>query len=694
MKIRNSHWVLLTLLVLLISVFFYSCQKDKDKSWETTWLIPLVNSSVSFSNLSQDTVFTPSPDSTVIFVMNMPVGSIDFSDLLEIPDTTLEITASLKTIKLGSREISQKVTLGQIARQSGPMGQLILNSHGSYLPIPAINNIYGGKTTIQATQYFETVTVRKGTLTTRVFNGLPIEMTDVIVLLKNARSGNLLLHDTIQSLLPGHTFSKAYSLDGKTFEGELIAEILNISSPGSGIQPVKIDTNDAILFSLKISVDEVQSARAIFPAQNLVDQQEDVEYNLHGPELTFMRIKSGKFKIILASTLQDTSYVHYEIPGAKYLGTQPLVFDAVIPPAPPDDTVYIEKTWDVDDYWFDLTGKNGDKVNSFYNSLVLRIDSTGKMVELSLDDSLYIFYTLYNVVPSFVKGFIGSDTVNLNSISSRFHIFNKITSGQFALNQARVNFYIENGVGAPATLNIENLQFERTSSSKKMDLTSTIFSSPISIQPAHEAPFMPSYIELKLDETNSNIKDVIEMMPDKVTTSSTLVINPSGNTGSYDNFIYNESQVNSGLSVEIPLELSLDKLSLCDTLPVDIQTLGSLENVTFADLQFHINNDFPVQIFFQLYMMDENKSIMDSLFKQALRVDGGIVNHGGRVVTPFYSQSESLLSAASLTHLMNTHYFLVKASFTSIPPNQKVKIYSDYQLKFKIIARLGYKTMF
>ncbi len=689
---NKQPFLVLLVVTAFFSIWLSSCRVEDDPEWDTELLIPLVNSHLDLKNMAGDSLIIRNSDSSLSLVYNFPFQQIKFDELLQIPDTTIEISVTLKTIKIGTRKVEQQVTLGQIARQNGSMGQIILNAHGSYLPIPPIPDSYGGESKIDATNYFETVEVKTGSLTAHIHNGLPIELQNVIVSLKNEKSGTQLLIDTIQSLKSKADYDRKYSLNGKTFEGTLVAEIINISSPGTGILPVKIDTNAAIVFGITIQVDEVQSATAIFPAQNLVDQQEDVEYNLRGPELKFMRIKSGKFKIIVASTLQDTTYIHYEIPGAKYMGIDPLVYDAILPPARPGDTVYIERTWDVNDYWYDLTGLNGDKVNSFFNSLVMRIDSTGRMVRLSLNDSVYIFYTLYDVIPDYVTGYLGQDTFTAKDENSPIDIFNNITSGSFDLSAIDLGFYVENGVGADGEISLGNIRALNTKTNKEVLFSSPVLNNVITIDRASDNPFKTFYKSFKMDETNSNAIDLIELMPDKLSYDVDVHLNPNGNALNYGDFIYSKSNIEAGLEFELPLVLSANRLNLVDTTEFDMSVLGDPEKVNSAEIRIMAENDYPFKTELQIVLLDDQYNILDSLFETDVIIEAGIAGAKGKVLLPTSTNRTLILDKQRINRISGAKYALIRVRLTTLPPAAHVKIYSSYGIKLRISGLIDYKT--
>lgn len=629
-----------------------------------------------------DSFLNSNPDSSLSFISDILLSELGFSELMKIPDTTLQKTITLKNIKLGTRIITSKITLGQLAADAGAIGQVILNAHGGYLPVPPVSIVPSGGEEIDASYLFKKVKVLKGVLEMNVRNGLPVELRNVIFLLKNKKSGEILLQDTALSVLPGSSFIKTYPLDGKYFEGLLESQVLNVSTPGTGLSPVLIDTNDAIDINIKVTINQVSEATAIFPSQNLFDEKEDVEYHLDGIKLNFMKIKTGTFRVIVASTIPDSAFVTYRIPSAKYQGVVPHEVNVVLPPAPKGDTVYIDRSYPVDGYWFDLTGKDGNKFNTFYQHFLMRIDSTGKMMDLSLNDSIYLFYTLFNVIPEYVSGYLGNDSFSLSGTADNLAFFRKLLSGNLELDKLDLGFFIENGVGAKARLKINQIKATNTRESKTLLLNALDFSDSVEIASAQDAPFRPVRTEKKL--TSSNAKQIAELLPDKIEYNISVQINPDSIV-SFNDFIYNHSRVKAGIKAEMPLHFSAKGITLRDTVKFDIENLPDNSVIESGKLKVVVYNKFPLSARLQLVMLDNNMQVLDTVFKSPVLV---AFPETPNVKNYQYKQSklEVPIDKSFIEMIENAKYLVINAVFDTGPGDVKKKIYNDYDLQVKLIG--------
>lgn len=73
-------------------------------------------------------------DSSLSLIYRYLFQSIDFDEILRIPDTTVVIVFNLESLELGTKTIIHDITLGRVAQNMGAVGQLIIQANGSTLP--------------------------------------------------------------------------------------------------------------------------------------------------------------------------------------------------------------------------------------------------------------------------------------------------------------------------------------------------------------------------------------------------------------------------------------------------------------------------------------------------------------------------------------------------------------------------------
>lgn len=680
-------------LLIIFSSLLASCRLSEDKSWDVDLLAPVLNAELTIGDLLKDSSIRQNADKSLTLVQVMPLTDVNLGDIIKVPDTIYPTTVSLKTLELGRREMKRNITLGEVARNAGFTGQLILASHGSKMAIPPLSGLSSGDVDINAESFFETATFIDGTMEIQMRNGFPIEITDVSYELRNRTDGAIIISDVITSLKPNGTFKKTYSLANKTVEGKMVARIKNMNSPGSGGQPVEIDTTDALEIQIAAYNMQVYSAKAIFPAQNVVNDSVDIVYKLDGAAIKFMRIKSGNITITAVHTLKENLNLHYQIPGATKNGI-PLDIKRTVIAAPENDSSRLHELIPIDGYSVDLTGRNLDTFNTFYNILIGRIDSTGKLQTLSLADKIYLRYGLENIIPEYMKGYLGQHIFKVGPEKSTFESLQNYVGGDLLLGDVKLNLELLNGVGAPAEVVIKSLKASNSKTGKSVTLTSPeIINKPYKIAAALDNPLRPTATIVTLP--GSEVKKLLQILPDQFEYEMEVKVNPDGNTSNYNDFVYNESKVSASLNIELPLEVGMNGFTLQDTFPVaeqnvDADDLGGVKN---ALLHINMENSFPIDAEFQAYIIDKNGKIVDSLFNSKTKMLAGEINAAsGKVETPRASKFLVEVTENKWNTLQKNGRLVIRTKLNTLPAGEALKIYSTYQLKISIAAQVRYRS--
>lgn len=683
----------LNLLLLLIPLLFLSC--NRERSWDAEYAVPLVHGTLNMEDLVDDDVLVMESDSSLRLVYTHNLYTLGMDSLVTIPDTTARKTASLENLDLGTRTIQYRYTLGQIARDAGAAGFFILSSHGSSMVIPPFSGINTGAIPLDATHLFESATFVDGTLELSMTNELPVDLENLDFTITNQKSGNTIISDNIALIGAGQTFTRNYSLAGKTIEGNLVARIQNARTPGSNGQPVPIDTTDAVEINITAKDLEVYEATAVWPSQNLIENQQTITYEIENDvALTKMRVKSGTLTVVTASTLQDSLTTYFVMPGAVRNG-QILEYRETIPPAPPGDTVYVEHEFDMSGFVVDFTGKNQDTVNSVYTEFYASIDSTGKQVKLSLEDSIFVYYGLIDLVAEYAEGYFGHYAIDFGPSSNKFELLPGLQVDELDLQDAEVALTVTNSLGAGGTIDVDELVALNQNKGQSLQVQSSVLEQPIVIPPAPQAnPLQPSVTRVALEPSSSNILEVLELLPDALRYQGEVVINPLPNSRTLDDFFYDTSEITADLEVSLPLTFSAEGLVLQDTIAVDVASSADLEQVQEAVLTLVTNNKFPLEAKLQLYLVDDiSGQITDSLLTTNLTVvEAGEINtSNARVWDARETVTQIPLTRQQLDHLISSSYIIAKAKFSSRPASEHITIYEDYFLRLRLMADFTYR---
>ena len=677
-------------IILTICIIFLTnaCKHDLENiSLNGEWQAPLAYADMNLLDLNSDSILVT--DSSGGLVLNWEETLADYSlgGLIEAIETGLEKTIKLKTINLGTTSVNESLSLGQLAKDAGFVGQVIIASHGTESTIPAINNLGSSSFPVDASEYFESMTLQEGILVLRFDNGFPIDITNLEYQIKNEVGGQVIFHDTIDTLFAGSFEERTYDLDGKTLEGLLSANIIDMASPGSYGQDVLIDTSNTIDISMIIKDLVPSSATAIFPQQQIANDTSEHPVEVDDKlKLNRMILRSGTFELVANSTIQDTVRFIYQLPGMTLNGV-PFSTSGKLPPAPAGGVSTITELVDFTGYTLDLTSQFGDTVNTFYDIFQAWIDSSGNLTYLSLDDSIYINSFTTNVLPERAYGQILRDTLTLDLDTVKSELFDSYLGGLLLLEELSASLKIENSFGVEAKLKPNSL----TSIGKlgTVPLSSNSIGSYLDIAAADElslgGPVASSYSSVKWDEQNSNIKDLVEALPEALSYDAEIIVNPNNDLN--EAFLLYDQGIKSILDLEIPLKFGFDQFLLQDTVDfnLNLDEEFDLEGV----LKVYVENEFP-------YTVDLVLNFYDGFNNQVLSLDGfpiileGEVNGGDKVEFPSFQETTWPLSSSEIEALRDAEKVVFEARLNS--PNGSVsKIYSDYSLNLNLVGEWSKK---
>ncbi|PLW99937.1 MAG: hypothetical protein C0594_16360, partial [Marinilabiliales bacterium] len=277
----------LLITLLFSSVFFSSCMKNKlTPEWDTNLLTPIMRGYMNFSNLIEDSIKNIDNDQLIYLVYHDLLYAASIDSLVQIPDTSVDYSAKLSNIDLGTIEFNYKTSLGDIAEndreENGPTGGLyeqIMTAHNTGQPttIDPISTQSYPDIEIDADNYFQTLTIESATIEVIIDNQLPMPVSDLAFEIRNESNNELILQDTFLIVNPGETESSLNNISNQTIEGLLKGNI-NIASPGISI-PVTIDTSDALTATIRIYDITVSEATAIFPNQDIITMNETAVFS-------------------------------------------------------------------------------------------------------------------------------------------------------------------------------------------------------------------------------------------------------------------------------------------------------------------------------------------------------------------------------------------------------------------------------
>ncbi len=676
----------------MLIFIWISCKKD-DPSWNVGILTPLLKSSISIQDLTNDSTLITDSTNLLHLVFNRSIYNLSVDSFFSISDTTVSKSFSIDSLRLYNLTIKYPLTLADIARQAGSIGTLLIALHGNTLAIPAIGPLSVPKIDLSVDSIFTSMTLDDGLLDLAFENNLPVDITDVKFNLRNTNNNQIIVQGTFPLIKSKSIEKQTFSLAGQTVESKISVEVTSFSSPGSNGVPVLIDTTNSIVAQLTVYNLRPSVATALWPAQNIIEQYLDFNLRRLSVQLKYAKIKSGKIYLKLISTIDDTLRFKYDLPGATLNGVG-FKIQKDLPPGTSTKPSAIYEEYDFAGYDLELSGKNRDTFNATPNSIIVSIDSTGIQKTFSKADNIVVEIGFKDLKPSYARGYLGQDTFDFGPSSVDLD-FLKELNGMVNFEDVSMNVQLINNIGTDGAFKVQNISSLNTKLNQKINLSSSVFDQPVSIIRASDKfnspPITPSATKIKIDRSNSNINSCINILPDKLDYSIQLITNPLGNSSNFNDFIYDGKLLNIDFNLDVPLYLSAENLTLEETQDFNTGSFD-LANVIDGKLYLSVDNGFPLDASVQIIFQDESGQSVLEYFKIEGKIIAAEINPLGKVDSKKNSLLSIPIANSQVLDLKKANKVKIKARFDTKPSQQSVKIMDQYSMDMILSADFNYKV--
>jgi hypothetical protein len=666
-------------------IFSFSCSKDDRKSFfQTNMVAPIAHTSLDLSNIA-DGYIESDPNGLLSMVYEFPLHKTSIADFFIVPDTQTFAGASLQTLELADQNIQQAVPLFVVYAPA-----LALNGQTAQIPAQSISNLVN--LPLDASDIFRSATFVDGFLDITISNGFPVTLSRMIFELRNAADNRLVAIDTFNNIQPGTSQIRTASLAGKTLYGQMLANAILIETAASN-GPVLINSGALTIITVTARDMSPSTAIARFPTQDVYNTGQVVTYDFGGPEIKKMKVRSGLLDVEMYSTVQEQITALFEIPHAVKDG-QSFSLKNIAPAASPGGVVKINKAYDISGYTIDLRGKNPDidnVFNTFLSNIILRIDSSGNETEITLNDSFYIIYTLKDVVPEWIEGYMGQTTIEIGPDTAGFDLFKQV-KGNFDLKDVSLDMIIKNGFGIQAGFDFKRLEAKLANGSNEK-LNTQVLANRINVVPATFPPLIPSVQRIPITYQNSNLKTILEGKPSSFNYYTQVHVNPSGNIRNYQDFVTYESEFEVSVEARIPASLKADNLHLADTVDIDFNALAKTPGVKQTTFNLLVDNGFPFEVTLQVFLLDGNGKIIDSLVSvpNNKALPGRINPQTQRVTEKTFSVVKAIAGPDKKASMLDSKRAIIQAVVNTPQGANHWNLYSSYNVAITLTADVIYE---
>ncbi len=679
-KLKYSPWVYVVGLFIFIG--FFSC-KRQSVSWDVDQTLPLFHSSFSLDNIDSKYLKYGQSDSGYTLEYENTLYSYKINDL-QVADTGIDASFNLRKLRLNDQEIENKITLGDI----NPVFKIL---DGQMAQVPAQDQANLEPTDIDASDFFETATLDTGFLDISITNDLPVNISLIVFELRNTIDNSLVASDSFKQIPPGGGRSiKTIDIAGKTVTKNLkgsIKRLVTDASPGS----VMIDASKGLTLTLGVRNLRPSYAIAAFPTQDVIDQDEGIVLDMNGAEIKYFKVRTGRLRIKVISTIQENMSMVLSLPGTLKDG-KAFYQELSLPGPAGKGTATTEQIYDMTGYVLDFRGKDPeikDTVNTFHQILKVTLDSSGRKLAVGLSDSIRLEYRLEGMKPEYAIGYLGNTLSRTGMDTTDFDLF-KGLDGDLTFKDVKMDFVLRNSIGAEGRLKLHHLKGLNIFNKR----TSVLDADPLKSDILVKKPLFQrgAYEETRfsLGNANSNIKQFLEVLPQKLEYDLETEVSPGGNVNNYKDFVYDNSRMDVIMRVEMPISFSFGGLTLRDTQAVNFKEFGDVSRIKSAKLYLNMVNYFPFDFNLEIQMLDKNFNPLGYLdLSPENGVQKGELDVNGKVTKATETPLLIKLPRSKVGALINTQYLVIKMNVNGSGNMQK--IYGNSRLDMRAKVQFEYE---
>jgi hypothetical protein len=472
------------------------------------------------------------------------------------------------------------------------------------------------------------------------------------------------------------------NLAGLTVKNAITAAVTINGSPGNSTPVIISLSGSNVQVDISGRDMKVLSGKVIIPSQALTSftESDTIPFDPGtGIEVSYIKMRSGNLSYSLNSGTPLKASVSITLPSTLRSGTPISESLTVNPNATASGNISVSNST------IDL----GKKISHPYNLLPIvssiNVSSQNSLVIFNSTDNMKLTLSFLNPNFEYVKGYFGQQTETIAKDTldlSIKDIMNHIT-GSFLVSNPSININYTNSFAIPVQITLNAAGY------KKSDVVQLGLAPVMLSYPAAPADTVKTDV-FSVNKTNSQLPQLISMPPERIIFSGTALMNPAGNTGSRDNYLFSSSHFLGNLEVVVPLEFRMNNLQFADTVKnfMKDNSTGSSpikpEDFEFLRVDITADNGFPLGVSLKLVLYDSASHAHKSTIDATDVLKPAPVDANGKVTAPF-STATSITISREFWNSINTadKIIFVFSMNTTDSGSKDVKIYSDYKINFK-----------
>jgi hypothetical protein len=293
-------------------------------------------------------------------------------------------------------------------------------------------------------------------------------------------------------------------------------------------------------------------------------------------------------------------------------------------------------------------------------------------------------------------GYLGTFNVSLSD-SLPISIFDKTIGGGIEIGQEAVDLFVDikNPIGM--TIEFGTDYFYATSKVNNPNKVDIYFMGQGSQNSFRvDGPDITQVGENIISHLNfgeNNFSEAFNIAPENLYYKFVGESNPEGDSLA-SNFVTDTSRISMTVGVELNLFTLIREFKIQDTVDFTLNDVQQIENLL---VRINATNGFPLNANVQLYFVNSNFTVLDSLITDPdLTVLPGAPVSGApdyKVTAPAHKMTDVILTSDRINHIVDAKKIILRAGLATTN-EQLIKIYSDYSLQIQIgtIAGIKIKT--
>ncbi len=411
-------------------------------------------------------------------------------------------------------------------------------------------------------------------------------------------------------------------------------------------------------------------------------KKERFAFRLDGnDQVDSVSVKGGRIVLDVSSTFKHTGIL--TISSSQLLDASRDTFSTQVLISELDGSFSDRQVFLSDKYTV-LTEEEDDSV---FVQLNFKLDLINSGAVVQPDDHCEILASFEDMGFYGLYGYI--DSRNLLETEADFDIslyeeFPELSSLKFA--DPRIMISTSSSVGIPVEVQLP-----------RVVATPSSGEAPVNLEFTEGHPFVVPGLKIgqtgradtviRINNTTSNIDDFLNCEPSGI--SYEVVARTYSASDVAQHFILDSSRFDFSLEFLLPLDFKTTAYSLQDTLAFNMDSTLQTSTIRELEIMLHTHNELPLELGVQVYMLDDNYGLVDSIFNQeVILLQASSTDASGNLIEAGEELNRIELSTDRIDRLKETSYLRFVARLITAEEGSKfVKFYSRYSLDFELAMR-------